>query len=147
VTYGVSRKIYCLRKLGKVKIKIKSYGVLFAHVTTVNVLTAEPTIPAKIDPNMAWFTTISGSTLPNQETALGTIRYPAEPIVKPIAQKIKIANPLDILHASEGCSWYAIHHRATCIALITLMVNFYGVVVILLNGLYSNCSAIQKGIS
>jgi hypothetical protein len=146
MTYAVSRKIYWLSKLGKVIIKIKSYGVLFAHVTTVNVLTAEPTIPAKIEPNMAWFTTISGSTLPNQETALGTIRYPAEPIVKPIAQKIKIASALDILHPSESCSWYGIHHRAACVALISLIVNFYGVVVILLSGLYSNCSALTKEI-
>src|SRR3712207_216059 len=89
--------------------KTKNYGVLLAQVTTVNVLTAEPTIPAKIDPNMAWFTTISGSTLPNQDTAFGTIRYPAEPIVKPIAQKIRIASALDIFHASGTCNSYAVH--------------------------------------
>jgi hypothetical protein len=85
-----------------------------------------------MDPNMAWFTTISGSTLPNHETALGTIRYPAEPIVNPIAQKIKIASALDILHASETRSWYAIHRCATSRVLITLMVNFSRAPVILL---------------
>ncbi len=89
--------------------KTKNYGALLAQVTIVNVLTAEPTIPAKIDPNMAWFTTISGSMLPSHNTAFGTIRYPAEPIVKPIAQKIKIASALDILHASGTCSLYAVH--------------------------------------
>lgn len=87
-------------------------------------LTAEPTIPAKIDPSIAWFTTISGSILPSHDTAFGTIRYPAEPIVKPIAQKIKMANALDILNASVGCSSCAIHHCATCMILLTLMVNF-----------------------
>jgi hypothetical protein len=45
-------------------------------------------------------TTISGNMLPNHDTAFGTIRYPAEPIVKPSAQKIKIANALDILYPS-----------------------------------------------
>ena len=80
-----------------------------AQVTTVNVLTAEPTIPAKIDPNMAWFTTISGSMLPSQDTALGTIRYPAVPIVKPIAQKIRIASALDIFHTPGTCNSYAAH--------------------------------------
>jgi hypothetical protein len=90
------------------------------------VLTAEPTIPAKIDPSIAWFTTISGSILPSHDTAFGTIRYPAEPIVKPIAQKIKMANALVILHASVGCSFCAIHYCATCMILLTLMVNFSG---------------------
>jgi hypothetical protein len=52
----------------------KFYGALFAQVTTVNVLTAEPTTPARIDPSMAWFTTISGKTLPSHATAFGTIR-------------------------------------------------------------------------
>jgi hypothetical protein len=52
----------------------KFYGALFAQVTIVNVLTAEPTTPAKIDPSMAWFTTISGSTLPSHATTFGTIR-------------------------------------------------------------------------
>lgn len=93
----------------------KNYGVLFAQVTTVNVLTAEPTIPAKIDPSMAWFKTISGSILPSHDTAFGTIRYPAEPIVKPIAQKIRIASALDIvLHASETCSSSCAIHRCVC---------------------------------
>lgn len=89
--------------------KTKNYGALLAQVTTVNVLTAEPTIPAKIDPNMAWFTTISGSTLPSHDNAFGTIRYPAEPIAKPITQKIKIATALDIFNASGTCSSYAVH--------------------------------------
>jgi hypothetical protein len=91
---------YCPTKLGEAVYKIKNYGVLFAQVTTVNVLTAEPTMPAKIDPSMAWFTTISGSILPSHDTAFGTIRYPAVPIVKPSAQKIRIASVLDIFYAS-----------------------------------------------
>jgi hypothetical protein len=90
--------------------KNKNYEVLLAQVTTANVLTAEPTIPAKIDPNMAWFTTISGSIDPSHDTAFGTIRYPAEPTAKPIAQKIKIATALDILHASGTYRLYAIHY-------------------------------------
>ena len=53
---------------------VKNYEDLFAHVTTVNVLIAEPTIPARIAPNTAWFTTISGSTLPSHDTAFGTTR-------------------------------------------------------------------------
>src|ERR671913_368876 len=107
-----------------IKVK-KIYGALFAQVTTVNVLTAEPTTPAKIEPSMAWFNTISGSTLPNQDTAFGTIRYPAEPIVNPSAQKIRIASDLDILYPSGTCSSYAIHCCGTCKELITLIVNFY----------------------
>jgi hypothetical protein len=104
-------KKYCVSKLRTyLKMKIKNYGALLAQVTTVNVLTAEPTTPAKIDPNMAWFTTISGSMLPSHDTAFGTTRYPAEPIVKPITQKIKIACALDILLASGTCSSYAVHH-------------------------------------
>ena len=99
------------------KVKKKFYGGLFAQVTTVNVLTAEPTTPAKIDPNMAWFTTISGNTLPSHDTAFGTIRYPAEPIVKPTAQKIKIATALDNLYTSGTCCSYAIHSRVNCTAL------------------------------
>lgn len=73
---------------------------MFAQVITANVLTAEPTMPARIDPSTAWLTTISGNMLPNQDTAFGTMRYPAEPIVKPSAQKIKIASALDILYPS-----------------------------------------------
>ena len=96
-------RILCSKSGKKLLIKTKNYGVLFAQVTTVNVLTAEPTTPAKIDPSMAWFTTISGSILPSHDTAFGTIRYPAEPIAKPIVQKIKIASALDILHASGTC--------------------------------------------
>ena len=76
--------------------KVKNYEDLFAQVTTVNVLTAEPTTPARIDPSIASFTTISGSTLPSHVTTFGTIKYPTEPIEKPSAQKIKIASPLDI---------------------------------------------------
>ncbi len=93
-------KILCSKSGKKLYIKTKNYGVLFAQVTTVNVLTAEPTIPAKIDPSMAWFTTISGSILPSHDTAFGTIKYPAVPIVKPSAQKIRIASVLDIFYAS-----------------------------------------------
>ncbi len=99
VVLFIRKNILCWQIRQVIKTTIKNYGALLAHVTTVNVLTAEPTIPAKIDPSMAWFTTISGSTLPSHDTAFGTIRYPAEPIVKPIAQKIKIANALDILHS------------------------------------------------
>ncbi len=86
-------------KMSEKKLK-KNYGFLFAHVITVNVLTAEPTIPARIEPNTAWLTTISGNMFPNHDTAFGTMRYPAEPIVKPSAQKIKIASALDILYTS-----------------------------------------------
>src|SRR5688572_32908603 len=82
---------------------------------------------------MAWFNTISGSTLPNQDTAFGTIRYPAEPIVKPSAQKIKIASDLDILYPSGTCSFYEIHCCATCKVLITLIVNFCRVLIIKLS--------------
>src|ERR687892_462030 len=98
-------RILCSKSGKKLLIKTKIYGALFAQVTTVNVLTAEPTIPAKIDPSTAWFTTISGSILPSHDTAFGTIRYPAEPIVKPIAQKIRIASALDIiiLHTPGTC--------------------------------------------
>src|SRR5215210_8454322 len=108
----------------------KFYGALFAQVTTVNVVTAEPTTPAKIDPSMAWFTTISGNTLPSHATAFGTIIYPAEPMVKPSAQKIKIASALDNLYTSRTCSSYIIHGCATCRVLITLMVNFSRALVI-----------------
>ena len=65
ITLARSEKLYKNKKF---------YGALFAQVTTVNVLTAEPTTPAKIDPSRAWFTTISGSTLPSHATAFGTIR-------------------------------------------------------------------------
>jgi hypothetical protein len=82
MTYGAFGKILSQQIRGRY-IKIKNYGALFAQVTTVNVLTAEPTMPAKIDPSMAF----------------GTIRYPAEPIVKPSAQKIRIASVLDIFYA------------------------------------------------
>ena len=81
-------------------IKNKNYGLLFAQLITANVLTAEPTIPAKIALSTAWFTTISGNMLPNHDTAFGTMRYPAAPIVKPSAQKIKIARALDIIYPS-----------------------------------------------
>lgn len=81
-------------------IKNKNYGLLFAQLITANVLTAEPTIPAKIALSTAWLTTISGNMLPNHDTAFGTMRYPAAPIVKPSAQKIKIARALDILYPS-----------------------------------------------
>src|SRR5918996_4761803 len=123
-------RILCSKSGKKLLIKTKNYGALFAQVTTVNVLTAEPTIPAKIDASMAWFTTISGSILPSHDTAFGTIIYPAEPIVKPIAQKIKIASALDILQASAIYSLYAIHRCATCTMLITLIVNFSRALVI-----------------
>jgi len=98
---------------------------LLAQVITVNVLTAEPTTPAKTEPNTAWLTTISGNMLPNHDTALGTMMYPAEPIVKPRAQKIKIASPLDILYPSHSRTMYVIHHRAAPAMLINLIVNFY----------------------
>jgi hypothetical protein len=131
MTCGISGKMmsYQLMHVYLYKSK-KIYGALFAQVTTVNVLTAEPTTPAKIDPNMAWFTTISGSILPSQDTAFGTIRYPAEPIVKPSAQKIRIASALDILYPSGTYSSYAIHRCATCKALLTLIVNFSRALVI-----------------
>jgi hypothetical protein len=77
--------------------KVKNYEGLFAQVTTVNVLIAEPTMPANIAPNTAWFTTICGRTAPSHDTTLGTTRKPTEPIEKPSAQKIKIATPLDIM--------------------------------------------------
>jgi hypothetical protein len=99
MTYGAFGKILSQQIKGSY-IKIKNYGALFAQVTTVNVLTAEPTMPARIDPSIAWFTTISGSILPSHDTAFGTIRYAAEPIVKPSAQKIRIASVLDIFYAS-----------------------------------------------
>jgi hypothetical protein len=90
--------------------KTMIYGALFAHVTTANVLTAEPTTPARMDPSTTWFTTISGSTLPNHDTAFGTIKYPIEPIVKPIAQKTKIASPLDNPRASKIYGLKSIHY-------------------------------------
>jgi hypothetical protein len=135
MTCGISGKnvVLAIRKK-YAYIKIKIYGVLFAQVTTVNVLTAEPTTPAKIEPSTAWFTTISGSILPSHDTAFGTIRYPAEPIVKPSAQKIKIASDLDILYPSGTSSFYTIHRCATCKVLITLIVNFYQVLIIKLSG-------------
>jgi hypothetical protein len=96
----------------------------------VNVVTAEPTTPAKTEPSTAWLTTISGNMLPNHDTAFGTMIYPAEPIVKPSAQKIKIASPLDIL--SPSCTWtmYVIHYRAAPAMLINLIVNFYQALII-----------------
>ena len=97
---------------------------MFAQVITVNVVTAEPTTPAKTEPNTAWLTTISGNRLPNHDTAFGTMIYPAEPIVKPSAQKIKIASPLDILSPSYTCTMYVIHYRAAPVILINLIVNF-----------------------
>jgi hypothetical protein len=139
MTCGISGKMmsYQLMHVYLYKSK-KIYGALFAQVTTVNVLTAEPTTPAKIEPNMAWFTTISGSILPSQDTAFGTIRYPAEPIVKPSAQKIRIASDLDILYPSAACSSYAIHCCATCKVLITLIVNFYRALIIEMSDLREN---------
>ena len=92
---------------------------------TVNVVTAEPTTPAKTEPSTTWLTTISGSMLPNHDTAFGTMIYPAEPIVKPSAQKIKIASPLDILSPSYTWTMYVIHYRAAPAMLINLIVNFY----------------------
>jgi len=97
---------------------------------TANVLTAEPTIPAKIALSTAWLTTISGNMLPNHDAAFGTMRYPAAPIVKPSAQKIKIANALDIFYPSYTRTLYAIHHRAAPAVLITVIVNFYQALVI-----------------
>ena len=97
---------------------------------TVNVVTAEPTTPAKTEPSTAWLTTISGSMLPNHDTAFGTMIYPAEPIVKPSAQKIKIASPLDILSPSYTWTIYAIHYRAAPAMLINLIVNFYQALII-----------------
>jgi hypothetical protein len=96
MTYGCGKYG---RKFEK-KIQNKDYGVLFAQVITANVLTAEPIMPAKIELSTAWLITISGNILPNHDTAFGTMMYPAEPIVKPSAQKIKIANALDILYPS-----------------------------------------------
>jgi hypothetical protein len=145
MTCGISGKniVVAIRKK-YTYIKIKIYGVLLAQVTTVNVLTAEPTTPAKIEPSTAWFTTISGSILPSQDTAFGTIRYPAEPIVKPSAQKIKIASDLDILYPSGTCSFCAIHCCATCKGLITLIVNFYRVLIIKLSGTGENKARPEK---
>jgi hypothetical protein len=97
---------------------------------TVNVVTAEPTTPAKTEPSTAWLTTISGSMLPNHDTAFGTMIYPAEPIVKPSAQKIKIASPLDILSPSYSCTMYVIHYRAGPAMFINLIVNFYQALII-----------------
>ena len=97
---------------------------------TVNVVTAEPTTPAKTEPSTAWFTTISGNMLPNHDTAFGTMIYPAEPIVKPSAQKIKIANPLDNLSPSYTWTIYVIHYRAAPAILINLIVNFYQALII-----------------
>jgi hypothetical protein len=51
--------------------------------------------------------------------------YPAEPIVKPSAQKIRIASALDIVYPSETWTLYAIHNRGGPVMLITLIVNFY----------------------
>jgi hypothetical protein len=56
--------------------------------------------------------------------------YPAEPIVKPSAQKIKIASPLDILSPSYTWTIYAIHYRAAPAMLINLIVNFYQALII-----------------
>ena len=50
---------------------------LLAHVTTVNVLTAEPTIPAISAPIMAWFTNF-GRTIENQSAMPGNERVPYE---------------------------------------------------------------------
>jgi hypothetical protein len=69
-------------------------AVLFAHVTTVKVLTAEPTIPAIKAPIIAWFTNC-GSTLENQSAIPGKERYPIKPIPNPRSQNENIANPLD----------------------------------------------------
>ena len=98
---------------------------MFAQVITVNVVTAEPTTPAKTEPNTAWLITISGNMLPNHDTAFGTMIYPAEPIVKPSAQKIKIASPLDIVSPSHIWTMYVIHYRAAPAMLINPIVNFY----------------------
>jgi hypothetical protein len=97
---------------------------------TVNVVTAEPTTPAKTEPNTAWLITISGNMLPNHDTAFGTMIYPAEPIVKPSAQKIKIASPLDILSPSFTWTMYVIHYRAAPAMLINQIVNFYRALII-----------------
>ncbi len=117
---------------------------MFAQVITVNVVTAEPTTPAKTEPNTAWLITISGNMLPNHDTAFGTMIYPAEPIVKPSAQKIKIASPLDILYPS--CSWtiYVIHHRAAPAMLINLIVNFYQVLIVDRSMLHMVLSFLEK---
>ncbi len=103
---------------------------MFAQVITVNVVTAEPTTPAKTEPNTAWLMTISGNMLPNHDTAFGTMIYPAEPIVKPSAQKIKIASPLDIVSSSHTWTIYVIHYRAAPAMLINLIVNFYQALII-----------------
>ena len=98
---------------------------MFAQVITVNVVTAEPTTPAKTEPNTAWLITISGDMLPNHDTAFGTMIYPADPIVKPSAQKIKIASPLDIVSPSHTWTMYVIHYCAAPAMLINLIVNYY----------------------
>jgi hypothetical protein len=51
-------------------------------------------------------------------------------MIKPSAQKIKIATALDNLYTSRTCSSYIIHGCATCRVLITLMVNFSRALVI-----------------
>jgi|ERR1051325_2125506 hypothetical protein len=68
----------------------------FAHVTTVNVLTAEPTIPAINAPIIAWLTNL-GKTTENQSAIPGSDRYPMNPIPNPKSQNEKIASPRDKL--------------------------------------------------
>jgi hypothetical protein len=81
---------------------LETYADLFAQVTTVKVLIAEPTTPARTDPSIAWFITMSGNMLPSHDVTFGTTMYPTDPMVKPRIQKIKIARPLDTFVASRA---------------------------------------------
>jgi hypothetical protein len=65
-----------------------------AHVTTVNVLTAEPIIPATNAPITDWFRNV-GTYSENQDAILGSDKYPMDPITNPSSQKAKTANLLD----------------------------------------------------
>jgi hypothetical protein len=61
---------------------------------TVNVLTAEPTIPAINAPITDWFRKF-GTNSVNHEAMPGSDKYPMNPITNPSSQKAKTANLLD----------------------------------------------------
>jgi hypothetical protein len=60
----------------------------------VNVLTADPIIPAISAPMTAWLTNF-GIEVANHSAIPGNKRYPTKPMLNPISQNTKTANPLD----------------------------------------------------
>jgi hypothetical protein len=71
----------------------------------VNVLTADPIIPAINAPMTAWLTNF-GIDVENHSAIPGNKRYPTKPTPNPINQNTKTANPLDKSHTLHNSYFY-----------------------------------------